>query len=1012
MSLAFHREIVSELLDEDGLTVISRGLGLHKIILSLIRLYADSKEVVFVLGVPDEEQELFVEELIEEGVPAQNLPKTSMTGEAVQDRYKLYVAGGVMFATPTSLIMDLLYKRIHPQQIKGFIITNAHRRHIRLLMTDTSTESFIVRLFREGNKRGFIKGFSENPEGFTSTFNHVQKVMKYLFVRKLWLWPRFRDRVDENLKSHTPDVIELHQPLTPTMVKIQDAILEIIDACLKQLKLSPHLDIETMTLEECLFREFDVITRQQLDPVWHKVHKQTKSLIEDMKNLRRLLDQLLYYDCITFYRHLELLRLRDTSEHTPWLSMSATDTLFRMTKQRVFIPKRVAKEDHNEKSKKKIKTPTKKDGGPIIDLETIDPNLVEILGEDSRTSVAESEYSMENSAENSLENSMENSLDSSKGSIDVETSEKVSIDAMAVVVVDETKQEKTIPEGKQEEGSQTVDSTENSQKISGRDEADSDFIPVLEENPKWVLLSEVLGEIRQEQSTTDDRSPVIIKIRDERTSHQLQEFLRMGSKSMLEALLHSYLVSKKEREEEMKARQELEASIMSNYNASASNHTMKVAQRIAAATHKKNSKKNVKKPPRKRASVSPNYGNLLKMFDSSQHVKSVHRKTKPVKKTVIEIHDEGEPEEKKIEDEDLDLRPEPPKKMEYSKEKEHIFYVSGNKKILEEVRPRYVIMYDGDISFYRKLEVFKAENPGVPLRIYWLWYDESIEERKYMTTIDKEQKSFERLIAEKANMIVPIEQDGKTEITLPQDLLPQSNRKGGKIANVPTNKGKKILVDSREFRSALPSILHSKGFDILPHSLDVGDYILTPDVCVERKSIPDLYQSFASGRLFNQATQMCRHFKRPALLIEFHQDKPFNMQEEIPERINSSAIHSKLVLLTYHFPLLRILWSRSPYSTVEMFEDLKNGMEDPDSSHIGVIHTADELIDSHEDVLRTLPGINSTNVGEVMAKVHNLAELSTLSLDKMVKLLGKKNGEALHHFMNHKGRVEFENAVE
>ncbi|PRP78541.1 hypothetical protein PROFUN_13598 [Planoprotostelium fungivorum] len=61
---------------------------------------------------------------------------------------------------------------------------------------------------------------------------------------------------------------------------------------------------------------------------------------------------------------------------------------------------------------------------------------------------------------------------------------------------------------------------------------------------------------------------------------------------------------------------------------------------------------------------------------------------------------------------------------------------------------------------------------------------------------------------------------------------------------------------------------------------------------------------------------------------------------------------------------------------------------------------------------QSFPGINSTNVGEVMAKVHNLAELSTLSLDKMVKLLGKKNGEALHHFMNHKGRVEFENAVE
>ena len=55
----------------------------------------------------------------------------------------------------------------------------------------------------------------------------------------------------------------------------------------------------------------------------------------------------------------------------------------------------------------------------------------------------------------------------------------------------------------------------------------------------------------------------------------------------------------------------------------------------------------------------------------------------------------------------------------------------------------------------------------------------------------------------------------------------------------------------------------------------VGDYILSPEVCVERKSLADLRQSFASGRLYHQAEAMCRHYAAPVLLIEFERDRAF-----------------------------------------------------------------------------------------------------------------------------------------
>jgi len=68
-------------------------------------------------------------------------------------------------------------------------------------------------------------------------------------------------------------------------------------------------------------------------------------------------------------------------------------------------------------------------------------------------------------------------------------------------------------------------------------------------------------------------------------------------------------------------------------------------------------------------------------------------------------------------------------------------------------------------------------------------------------------------------------------------------RKG--LSTVPSQ----VIVDMREFRSTLPSLLHASGLLVVPATLTVGDYILTPDICVERKSIPDLVQSFNSGRL-------------------------------------------------------------------------------------------------------------------------------------------------------------------
>lgn len=63
-------------------------------------------------------------------------------------------------------------------------------------------------------------------------------------------------------------------------------------------------------------------------------------------------------------------------------------------------------------------------------------------------------------------------------------------------------------------------------------------------------------------------------------------------------------------------------------------------------------------------------------------------------------------------------------------------------------------------------------------------------------------------------------------------------------------------MDMREFNAELPTILYKHGIDLIAVTLEVGDYILSPDVCIERKALDDLAQSLNSGRIFKQIEQV------------------------------------------------------------------------------------------------------------------------------------------------------------
>lgn len=212
----------------------------------------------------------------------------------------------------------------------------------------------------------------------------------------------------------------------------------------------------------------------------------------------------------------------------------------------------------------------------------------------------------------------------------------------------------------------------------------------------------------------------------------------------------------------------------------------------------------------------------------------------------------------------------------------------------------------------------------------------------------------------------------------------------------------------REFRSSLPGILHEFGMDVEPRTLLVGDYILSPEVCVERKSLADLIGSLASGRLYTQAESMTRYYRRSALLIEFDEDKPFSLldsRDRLAADIDFRNTMSKLALLTISFPKLRLLWSRSPHMTARLFDALKQHQVEPQgeaAAAIGVEAStgAAEYASEPQALLRQLPGVTSHNIFMIMEKVTCLRDLVELSLPELQRLCGRRHGGALFAFLN------------
>jgi len=98
----------------------------------------------------------------------------------IKSREIMYLEGGVLFISGRILVVDLLKGRVPLHLVTGILVYRAHN------ILNAYQEAFALRLYRQNNKTGFIKAFTNSSLAFTIGYMQVERVMKALFVKKLY----------------------------------------------------------------------------------------------------------------------------------------------------------------------------------------------------------------------------------------------------------------------------------------------------------------------------------------------------------------------------------------------------------------------------------------------------------------------------------------------------------------------------------------------------------------------------------------------------------------------------------------------------------------------------------------------------------------------------------------------------------------------------------------------------------------------------------------------------------
>jgi DNA excision repair protein ERCC-4 len=290
-----------------------------------------------------------------------------------------------------------------------------------------------------------------------------------------------------------------------------------------------------------------------------------------------------------------------------------------------------------------------------------------------------------------------------------------------------------------------------------------DFHLVLEEQPKWKLLAEILEEIEQDSyfnPVRDDSSgTILVMCSDKNTCRQLRDYLNQidrkkdsrhdspdAPSEKISVYSAEYMMRRKFKEYlEWKAQ-------FARVSAKLFEENQKALE--IYATVKSGPLNRGKGPPNKRRRVRGGSTVASGPGRSGNAAVDIEIGSESQPISLLNGLQLGEQDQAQQLDDYADNFEDAENYFEMFEPNDMVLILpydgDMDEQLLEEVQPRYVIMYEPDAAFIRRVEVYRSSHTARNVRVYFTYYAGSVEEQRYLSAVRKEKDAFTKLIKERA----------------------------------------------------------------------------------------------------------------------------------------------------------------------------------------------------------------------------------------------------------------------
>jgi ERCC4-related helicase len=228
------------------------------------------------------------------------------------------------------------------------------------------------------------------------------------------------------------------------------------------------------------------------------------------------------------------------------------------------------------------------------------------------------------------------------------------------------------------------------------------------------------------------------------------------------------------------------------------------------------------------------------------------------------------------------------------------------------------------------------------------------------------------------------------------NVLPQQTT----LDNFDSNEKDKVIifVDTREQASGVMKELFEQGAIIRTKQLDVGDYIASKDVCIERKSVEDFLNSMIDGRLFNQLVTIRNNYEKPLLLLEGNMQEIFTLRN-----IHKNAVMGALtsIALDYQVPIIN---TKNPKETAEYIFNISKREQLGKYKEIRLRLGRKGLTEKEKQqfIIEGLPTVGPMLAKNLLKKFNSIKKIANASEKKLqtIENLGPKKAKEIYKIFN------------